>query len=168
MILYEFLIIAISISVVCLLSLKGSKAFEKGLITLSGCVLILLSLVVMVTVLGKPKPLRWEFFRTVDRVTVISHAIKEGSYIALWVRFDDDNPPVSYIIPWDTKKAKKFLKKLREAKRSNQRLKVSLPRFNFSFKQREIKFYTPPRPKRFNKEYRSKDGGIYEFTPPRE
>lgn len=111
-----------------------------------------LGYVSLAELLGRPKPISliWLKSRIISDVKeldaeVLGYTLIEDKGIYLYLRLPDRKEPLSVVLPWSLKLAKKLKKGMRDAVNRGTTLRVKLPYEN-SLDRNERMFYEPPQP----------------------
>ncbi len=96
--------------------------------------------------LGRPKPANLEWaLAAVPDATVLGATMRENEAIYLWLKFEDNPEPQSYVLPWDLEKAKELQKAMRQAQGNGTKVRMRKP-FERSLDRAEPMFYAEPQP----------------------
>ncbi len=101
---------------------------------------------------GRPKPisliwLKSHIISDIEELDakVIAYALVEGEGIYLYLRLPDKKEPLSIVLPWNEKQAKRLKGGMRDARKKGGTLRMKL-RFEDSLYSGKQMFYEPPQP----------------------
>jgi hypothetical protein len=89
--------------------------------------------------LGRPKPVQFEWLISLDKAHVAASLAIEGQAIYLWLLTQDAPAPRAYMIPWSEKAAK-------ELQKANERTKRNHGQTGMRKVDGEWRFYSQPPP----------------------
>ncbi len=100
----------------------------------------------LVNLLGRPKPANLEWaLAAVPDATVLGATMRENEAIYLWLKFEGNPEPQSYVLPWNLEKAKELQKAMRQARGRGTKVRMRKP-FEPSLDRAEPMFYAEPQP----------------------
>ncbi|MDG2286479.1 MAG: hypothetical protein P8N43_13270 [Alphaproteobacteria bacterium] len=101
-------------------------------------------------VLGKPKPVSFEWYeRGAEGAELLSASFDEGRAIYLWLRVDGAFEPRAYVIPWNVRLAEKLEEAVDDAVRRNSTVQLKKPFYRRSFEEwgdLNVEIIPPPLP----------------------
>lgn len=100
----------------------------------------------LVALLGRPKPIRIEWAqRNAPHATVLSAHLQEGKAIYLWLMLEGQEEPRAYVLPWDSRQARRLHQARREARENGTKVEMRRP-FASNRDDGPPVFYAPPQP----------------------
>ena len=114
----------------------------------AGCFAVALTVayLTLANVMGLPKPLwlDWRYwFASPAEAEVVAHLLDEPEAIYLWLLLPDESEPRSYVMPWDTNKARQLRQAVQEGQEKGTGVRMARP-FERDAQEAERRFYAPP------------------------
>lgn len=103
---------------------------------------VILGFVAVAALAGRPRPVTVPGL-AVREATVLSHVLREGEAIYLWLQREGEAEPLSVVLPWDQQTAEELARAAREAEENGSSVGM---RFEPSLEDREPRFYALPQP----------------------
>lgn len=99
------------------------------------------------SLMGSPKPVSLEWYRSAKEAEVIGVRLVEGKAIYMWLLLPELQKPMNYKFPWSNDLAEQITQGIRQAKENKNKLMMKLPFETSRDKKRKNPFYAPPQPR---------------------